>query len=60
MRVGKEKISLLPSLYMDLSRFQKEKLIGKGSFSEVFMATDKITGNKVALKKLNFDSEESE
>ena len=60
MNLGKEKIKqILSSLSLDINRFQKEKLIGKGSYSEVFLAIDKITGNKVVLKKLLFDVDES-
>ena len=60
MNLGKEKIKqLLSSLSLDISRFQTEKIIGKGSYSEVYLAIDKLTGNKVVLKQLNFDMGES-
>lgn len=36
-----------------LSRFQIEKKIGKGQFSEVFHARDRRTGSAVALKKIS-------
>ncbi|XP_010497253.1 PREDICTED: cell division control protein 2 homolog [Camelina sativa] len=38
-----------------LERYEIVELIGEGSFSKVYKALDKITGEYVALKKLKLD-----
>ncbi|XP_041369954.1 serine/threonine-protein kinase Nek7-like [Gigantopelta aegis] len=40
------------NIYMNLSNFEIGKKIGKGQFSEVYRAKNKINGSTVALKKV--------
>lgn len=40
--------------------YKKERCIGKGHFSQVFLATDRITGDKFAVKVIKRDKEDSE
>uniref|UniRef100_A0A914H3I1 NEK6-subfamily protein kinase n=1 Tax=Globodera rostochiensis TaxID=31243 RepID=A0A914H3I1_GLORO len=41
--------------YGSFEHFEMEKKIGKGQFSEVLSARNKLTGNMVALKKIEMD-----
>ena len=40
------------NIYMNLGNFEIGKKIGKGQFSEVYRAKNKINGSTVALKKV--------
>lgn len=41
-----------PSFLIDPNDYEKEKLIGKGGYAEVWLAINKKTGEQVALKQL--------
>lgn len=41
-----------PSFFLSISDYERVKLIGKGGYSEVWLAINKKTQEKVALKKL--------
>lgn len=41
-----------PGFIVNLNEYRKEKLIGKGGYAEVWLATHIVTGEQVALKQL--------
>ena len=43
------------SLVMSPYRYKEEDLLGKGTYAHVFVGTDTDTGDKVALKRIEFD-----
>eukprot|EP00951_Prasinocladus_malaysianus_P009908 scaffold72349_cov36-Prasinocladus_malaysianus.AAC.1 len=40
--------------------YVREKQIGEGTYGQVYLARDKRTGEKVALKKIRLDNEKGE
>lgn len=41
----------------DVTAFQKERQVGEGTYGSVFVGADKITGEVVALKRINTEAE---
>ena len=45
----------LKDYIVELDRYEKGKVVGKGGYGTCYLATDKKTGKQVALKELNFE-----
>lgn len=48
-----------PAPLRDVNVFEKRKQVGKGTFGSVYLGADKITGDIVALKRINTEQEEN-
>lgn len=48
-----------PVVLRDVSAFQKKHQVGQGTYGSVFMGADKVTGEIVALKRINTEQEEN-
>lgn len=56
----KRRISLkVPATMRDVTAFQKKQQVGEGTYGSVFMGADKVTGEIVALKRINTEAEEN-
>lgn len=58
-KTTREKSTQMTTRITGSERYKKEKRIGEGGEGSVFLAIDKVTGNRIALKKLKcFNMEE--
>lgn len=48
-----------PSPLRDVNAFEKRKQVGKGTYGSVYLGADKVTGDIVALKRINTEQEEN-
>lgn len=48
-----------PVVLRDVTVFQKKNQVGQGTYGSVFMGADKVTGEIVALKRINTEQEEN-
>mmetsp|Transcript_26889 Transcript_26889/g.34501 ORF Transcript_26889/g.34501 Transcript_26889/m.34501 type:complete len:559 (-) Transcript_26889:303-1979(-) len=48
-----------PVVMRDVTAFQKKHQVGEGTYGSVFVGADKITGEIVALKRINTEEEEN-
>jgi len=48
-----------PAAMRDVTAFQKKHQVGEGTYGSVFMGADKVTGEIVALKRINTEAEEN-
>lgn len=48
-----------PVVLRDVTAFQKKHQVGQGTYGSVFMGADKVTGEIVALKRINTEQEEN-
>lgn len=48
-----------PTVLRDVSVFHRKHKVGQGTYGEVFMGADKVTGEIVALKRINTEQEEN-
>eukprot|EP00585_Thalassiosira_rotula_P003842 CAMPEP_0196160162 /NCGR_PEP_ID=MMETSP0910-20130528/46685_1 /TAXON_ID=49265 /ORGANISM="Thalassiosira rotula, Strain GSO102" /LENGTH=455 /DNA_ID=CAMNT_0041425087 /DNA_START=888 /DNA_END=2255 /DNA_ORIENTATION=+ len=46
-----------PTVMRDVTAFQKKHQVGEGTYGSVFMGADKVTGEIVALKRINTEEE---
>lgn len=46
-----------PSVMRDVTAFQKKHQVGEGTYGSVFVGADKVTGEVVALKRINTEAE---
>lgn len=57
-RPQRRRVSLqAPVLMRDVTAFQKKDKVGEGTFGSVFVGADKVTGEIVALKRINTEAE---
>jgi cyclin-dependent kinase 12/13 len=48
-----------PAAMRDVTAFQKKHQVGEGTYGSVFVGADKVTGEIVALKRINTEEEEN-
>jgi cyclin-dependent kinase 12/13 len=48
-----------PKVLRDVTVYQKKHQVGQGTYGSVFMGADNITGEIVALKRINTEQEEN-
>jgi len=55
---SRRRVSLrAPSVMRDVTAFQKKHQVGEGTYGSVFVGADKVTGEVVALKRINTEAE---
>jgi len=48
-----------PAPLRDVNAYEKKRQVGKGTYGIVYLGADKITGDSVALKRINTEQEEN-
>lgn len=48
-----------PAVMRDVTAYQKKQQVGEGTYGSVFMGAEEITGEIVALKRINTEAEEN-
>lgn len=59
-KLQERRVSLkAPAVMRDVTAFQKRHQVGEGTYGSVFVGADKVTGEIVALKRINTEAEEN-
>lgn len=48
-----------PAPLRDVNAYEKKRQVGKGTYGSVYLGADKVTGDVVALKRINTEQEEN-